>query len=177
MSSNEILVQRFAAAKCGDMEATNFIVSYFISRVEEQLENLNISGEKRADKIPICHRIILQNIRVYFNYRDFFEQTMDDLKNFIYGNQIRVLTNSREIIESQKSLVVTKEEIDSLDIPIIAREIARLYFVEKMDVERIESLTKVKEAMIYVHLKRVLKALTAKKMSNYTQNEETFVYN
>jgi len=173
------LVDKFNEAKSGNSEATFSVINYFMNNIERQLSNLNLEKEVKADKSIKCYEMIIQNLNLYYNFNEFFTNTMESIKRIIYLNQVETINNSRTIIANQDFLngKISLEDISNLQMPVKIREIARLYFIENKSIEEISEITKDNKTIICVRLNRVLRAIKGEKVSNYTHEDQSFIYN
>ena len=173
------IIEKFNSAQSGNPDARKSIIDYFMDNVDKQLENCNLTPEQKADRSIKCRKSIVQNLGICFEYEDFFQRTMESIKNIIYLYRPPVINNSRDLISNQNTFktIVTIEDIDSLDLPIVVRETARLYFVENKSVSEISALISAKEVIICRRLMLVKRKIAMKKMSNSIKNEEMLVYN
>ena len=173
------LVQKFSEAKSGNFDAINYFVNYFMNNAEKQLQNLNFNQTEKNEKINKCHQVILMNIRFCYDVNNFINQTLENIKNIIYLNQLNEVTGSKDIVTEQKDIIGAKLSVSNLDfmnISVKDRELARLYYLENKDVDELAEMFKCSKTIIYVKLRRVANALMTKKVSNSVSNNETFIY-
>lgn len=169
--SNDV-VQKFNEAKAGNFDAINYFVNYFMGNVEKQLQNLTLSEDERTERINNCRAVILRNMHVCYDSYNYIEQTLRDIKNAIYLNQVTEPDGSKNIVIVQKDIIRAKLSMANLDlvkIPVKDRELARLFYLENKSVEALAEMYKCSKTIIYVRLRRVANALSAQKASSPTQ--------
>ena len=166
--SNE-LVSKFNEAKVSDFYAINYFVNYFNDNVEIQLQNLNFSENEKSEKINQCREIVIRNLHNSYDANSFFDKTLRDIKNAIYLNQIETTNGSKEIVESQRELIVSKLKMINLgiiDMPVKDHELARLYYIENKSIEELAEMFKCSQTVLYSKLRRIANAVLTIQMSN-----------
>ncbi len=174
--SNEV-VTKFNEAKSGNYDAINYFVIYFMGNVEKQLQNLDLSPEEKAERRNKCHSIILRNIHICYDSHNYVEQTLNDIKNAIYLNQITEPDGSKNIVIVQKDIIRAKlstSNLDFVNISVKDRELARLFYLENKSVDALAEMYKCSKTIIYVRLRRVANALSAQKTSNFVPASQPF---
>ena len=164
--SNELLTQKFNDAKSGNQEAIRYLINYFLNNVEKQLDNLELTSASKKDRVIKGYKVIVRNLKIYYDVEEFLEKTYDDMKNLIYLNRVDSISGgSRGIIESQKNITskVTEEDLDALGLPAKTYTIARLFFIENRSIENISNITSDNETIICVRIRSVLNRVNAKK--------------
>ena len=173
------LVDKFNEAKAGNFDAINYFVDYFLTNVEKQLQNLEFNQSEKDEKINRCHEIVLKNLHFCYDACNFVNQTLNDIKNAIYLNQINEPNGSKDIVTVQKDIVRAKlstANLDSTNISVKDRELARLYYMENKSVEELAEMYKCSKTIIYVKLRRLANAMSAQKSVKSNENDESFLY-
>lgn len=178
MILSDEFVQKFHAAKADNYDARAYLVDYFVSKAERQLQNLNLTAEQKAARTEKCRDVVSQNLYNYIDADAFVEQTLKDLKNAIYLDRGLSQSSSKDIILMQRDIVPSKllSDLDSINIPVKDKELARLFYIENKSATVLAEMYKCSETIIYVRLRRISKALSAQKASNSVSKEETFLY-
>ena len=162
------VLENFYAAKNNDAEATSYLVHYFISNAEKQLNNLqNLSRKEKLERISNCQTIVIQNIHMYYDPNQYVAETMEDIKNAIYLNQVREIGGSRSIIMSQRDLIGSKMATSDLSsLPVSTQELARKYYQQGMDTETLATIYKCTEALVCAKLRTVANKMIAMEAPN-----------
>lgn len=168
MTIQKEVLENFYAAKNNDLEAISYLVHYFVSNAEKQLNNLqNLSREEKLERISNCQTIVIQNIHMYYDPNQYVTETMEDIKNAIYLNQVREIGGSRSIIMSQRDLIGSKMATSDLSsLPVRIQELARKYYQQGMDTETLATMYKCTEAFICAELRTVANKMTAMEAPN-----------
>ena len=163
------IVKKFNEAKVGNFDAVDYFVAYFINNVEKQLQNLDLIESEKAKKIFNCRRIVLKNLYICYDANNFVSQTLKEIKNAIYLNQVAEPTGSEEIVNSQKTIIQANLSVSNLDLiklDVKDRELARLFYLENKSVKDLAEMYKCSERIIFVRLRRAAEALTAQRATN-----------
>ena len=179
MNSLNELILNFNEAKLGDLEAINFLVNYFMNNVEKQLQNTHLNFEDNIRKSSNCRQVIIRNIHICYDANEFISETLKDIKNIIYLDQVNKKSGSRDIVTANEAIIRSKisaEDLNMIKVPIVYRELARLYYIENKTIKELSEIEKTSETIIYYRLRKIADALLKRKASNYVLKEKASVY-
>ena len=104
---------------------------------------------------------------MYYDPNQYVTETMEDIKNAIYLNQVREIGGSRSIIMSQRDLIGSKMATSDLSsLPVRTQELARKYYQQGMDTKTLATMYKCTEAFICAKLRTVANKMIAMEAPN-----------
>lgn len=159
----------FYKAKTGDQESIRALTDYFMHRVDIQLKNLKLSEEEYYQKYNDCLTIMLSNVSVFFEPNKFVETTLQRFKEIIYMNKKTTGFKSSDVVMESYSYVKARilgNELENLNVPIIYKECARLYYINGITSQKLSVIYKCSETVIYKRLRTVANLVLALEYSS-----------
>ncbi len=154
------LKSAFYDAKKGDIESLDYLREYFISNVRRQLKNMNLPVDDYNERIGRANRIFHINLSTGYEANTFIDKTLEDLKKVIYLGNINVDNSSKDVYERESSNMkkaIAATDLNKVNLPIVYREIARM-FCEDKSVEELSRIFKCSKTMVYYRLRKVADA-------------------
>ncbi|MBQ4634623.1 MAG: hypothetical protein IJB71_04685 [Bacilli bacterium] len=169
----------FLQAKANDHDATALIIEYFMTKVESQLKNINVSSEAYAEKYNMCLETIIENLKRYYESRRFLEETLKNIKEIIYLNKKPVKFNSKDLVQESESFIrarIIAGDLGFFDIPIVYKECARLYYINGISPDDLAIICKCSVTVIYKRLRAISDMIFSHYLNNQTELSER-IYN
>ena len=169
MALNNELTFAFYEARQGNQDSLNYLVNYFIGNVTRQLININLDKNEQFKKISQSYQVFFRNLNTCYDANEFINKTLDDLKKVIYLDSNLISNSSKEVLIRENDNIrklILKTNLDTLNLPIVFREVARMHYIEQKSVLELAQIFKCSETIIYFRLRKVADAVLNKNTLN-----------
>lgn len=165
----------YLRAKANDQEASAIIIDYFLRNVDNQLSNLRLSNNEYSKKYNECLKAIVSNLNRYYESEKFIEATLKSIKEIIYMNKNAPKFNSSDVVKDSEGYIrarILTDDIEDLDVPVIYKECARLYYINGVTPENLAIMYKCSETIIYNRLRAIANMIFLVSLTN--NQKETY---